>query len=155
MTVSARLAELGLQLPPVARPVAAYVPAARVGSQIWTSGQLPTVDGALVATGKLGEALSVDDGVDAARTATLNALAAVSDVAGGIDRIRSIVKVVVYVASDSGFTQQPAVANGASKLLGDLFGPSGAHVRIAVGVSVLPLDAPVEIELIVEADELG
>lgn len=155
MTVSARLADLGLQLPPVARPVAAYVPAARVGNEIWTSGQLPTVDGVLVSTGKLGGELSVDDGVAAARTATLNALAAVAEVAGGVDRIRRIVKVVVYVASDSSFTQQPAVANGASSLLGDLFGPRGAHVRSAVGVAVLPLDAPVEIELIAEADELG
>ena len=151
MTASERLAELGIELPPVATPVAAYVPAARVGDQIWTSGQLPTVAGALVTTGKLGGAVTQEAGAQAARVAALNAIAAAAEVAGGVDRIRRVVKVVVFVASEPGFTAQPAVANGASALVGEIFGDAGAHVRSAVGVSVLPLDAPVEVELVVEA----
>lgn len=150
MTASERLAELGIELPPVATPVAAYVPAARVGDQIWTSGQLPTVAGALVTTGKLGGAVTQEAGAQAARVAALNAIAAAAEVAGGVDRIRRVVKVVVFVASEPGFTAQPAVANGASALFGEIFGDAGAHVRSAVGVSVLPLDAPVEVELVVE-----
>lgn len=151
MTASERLAELGIELPPVATPVAAYVPAARVGDQIWTSGQLPTVAGALVTTGKLGGAVTQEAGAQAARVAALNAIAAAAEVAGGVDRIRRVVKVVVFVASEPGFTAQPAVANGASTLFGEIFGEAGAHVRSAVGVSSLPLDAPVEVELVVEA----
>jgi enamine deaminase RidA (YjgF/YER057c/UK114 family) len=151
MSTSARLAELGIALPAVARPVAAYVPAARVGNQVWTSGQLPSIDGVLTATGKLGAAVTTEEGAAAARIAALNALAAVAAVAGGIDNVRRVVKVVVYVASTPEFTAQPAVANGASTLLGEVFGEAGAHVRSAVGVSVLPLDAPVEVELVVEA----
>ena len=150
MSASERLAELGSELPPVAAPVAAYVPATRVGDQIWTSGQLPSVGGALVATGKLGGAVTQEAGTQAARVAALNAIAAAAEVAGGVDRIRRIVKVVVFVASEPGFTAQPAVANGASALFGEIFGDAGAHVRSAVGVSVLPLDAPVEVELVVE-----
>lgn len=150
MTASERLAELGIELPPVAAPVAAYVPATRVGDQIWTSGQLPSVGGALVATGKLGGAVTQEAGTQAARVAALNAIAAAAEVAGGVDRIRRVVKVVVFVASEPGFTAQPAVANGASALFGEVFGDAGAHVRSAVGVSVLPLDAPVEVELVVE-----
>lgn len=150
MLPSERLAGLGLALPPVAAPVAAYVPAARVGGQVWTSGQLPSVAGRLVATGKVGGAVSPEEAADAARVAVLNALAAAADVAGGLDRITRIVKLVVFVASEPGFTGQPAVANGASTLVGEVFGDQGAHVRSAVGVSVLPLDAPVEIELVVE-----
>lgn len=150
MSASERLAELGIELPPVAAPVAAYVPATRVGNQIWTSGQLPSVSGELTATGKIGDQLTADDGAEAARVAALNALAAVADVAGGVDRIKRIVRVVVFVASTPGFTGQPAVANGASDLFGDVFGDAGAHVRSAVGVAVLPLDAPVEVELVVE-----
>lgn len=150
MSASERLAELGIELPPVAAPVAAYVPATRVGNQIWTSGQLPSVSGELTATGKIGDQLTADDGAEAARVAALNALAAVADVAGGVDRIKRIVRVVVFVASTPGFTGQPAVANGASNLFGDVFGDAGAHVRSAVGVAVLPLDAPVEVELVVE-----
>ena len=151
MSASARLAELGIALPAVAKPVAAYVPAARVGGQIWTSGQLPSVDGVLTATGKLGAEVTAEEGAATARVAVLNALAAVAAVAGGIDNVRRVVKVVVYVASTPEFTAQPAVANGASTLLGEVFGEAGAHVRSAVGVSVLPLDAPVEVELVVEA----
>lgn len=151
MTASQRLAELGIELPPVAAPVAAYVPATRVGDQIWTSGQLPFTDGVLTATGKVGDAVAQDLGTEAARVAALNAVAAAAAVAGGVDRIRRVVKVVVFVASAPGFTGQPAVANGASLLLGEIFGEQGTHVRSAVGVAVLPLDAPVEVELIVEA----
>ncbi len=151
MTASERLAARGIELPPVATPVAAYVPATRVGDQVWTSGQLPSVAGALVTTGKLGGAVTQEAGAQAARVAALNAIAAAAEVAGGVDRIRRIVKVVVFVASEPGFTAQPAVANGASALVGEIFGDAGAHVRSAVGVSVLPLDAPVEVELVVEA----
>lgn len=150
MLPSERLAGLGLALPPVAAPVAAYIPATRVGGQVWTSGQLPSAEGRLVATGKVGGAVSPEEAADAARVAVLNALAAAADVAGGLDRITRIVKLVVFVASEPGFTGQPAVANGASTLVGEVFGDQGAHVRSAVGVSVLPLDAPVEIELVVE-----
>ncbi|GAA4890735.1 RidA family protein [Tessaracoccus lubricantis] len=150
MPVSDRLAELGIDLPPVAAPVAAYVPATRVGNQVWTSGQLPFVDGELTAVGKVGAAVSQDDAVAAARTAALNAVAAAAEVAGGVDNIRRVLKVVVFVASEPGFTAQPAVANGASNLLGEVFGDAGVHVRSAVGVAVLPLDSAVEVELVVE-----
>lgn len=147
-----RPAAADIQLPPVATPLAAYVPARRSGGQIWTSGQLPLVGGELVATGKLGDGVSADTGRDAARVAALNAVAAVAHEAGGIDNIRRVLRVVVYVASTVDFTGQPAVANGASELLEEIFGSKdGVHVRSAVGVSVLPLDAPVEVELIVEA----
>lgn len=151
MSASARLAELGIELPPVAAPVAAYVPATRVGNQVWSSGQLPFVDGELTATGKVGGSVSPEDAAAAARTAALNAIAAAAEVAGGIDEIRRILKVVVFVASAPDFTGQPAVANGASTLLGDVFGDAGQHVRSAVGVAALPLDAAVEVELVVEA----
>lgn len=146
-----RLAELGLSLPTVAKPLAAYVPATASAGQVFTSGQLPTVDGALVATGKVGAHVSPEQAVEAAKVAALNALAAVAEVAGGLDRVSRVVKVTVYVASSPDFTGQPQVANGASELLGEVFGPNGVHVRSAVGVSVLPLDAPVELELVVEA----
>lgn len=150
MTASARLTELGIELPPVAAPVAAYVPATQVGNQVWTSGQLPFVDGELVAVGKVGATVSQDDAANAARTAVLNAIAAAAEVAGGIDNIRRVLKVVVFVASAPEFAAQPAVANGASTLLGDIFGDAGQHVRSAVGVAALPLDAAVEVELVVE-----
>lgn len=150
MRPSQKLAELGIELPTVAKPLAAYVPAARVGNQIWTSGQLPLVNGALQVTGKVGGDVSPADAQQQARLAILNALAAAADVAGGIDNIARICKIVVFVASDPAFTGQPAVGNGASELLGEIFGDQGAHVRSAVGVSVLPLDAPVEIELVCE-----
>jgi len=146
---SERLAELGIELPAVAAPVAAYVPATRVGNQVWTSGQLPFVDGELPATGKVGADVDPDDAYGLARTALLNALAAVDDLVG-IDKIERVVKVVGYVASEVGFAGQPGVVNGASDLVGEIFGDAGVHVRSAVGVAVLPLDAPVEVELIVE-----
>jgi len=147
---SERLAALGLALPPVATPLAAYTPAVASGGWILTSGQLPTVGGRLVATGKVGAGVAAEVAVECARVATLNALAAAASVAGGLDRIARIVRVVVYVASDPAFTGQPQVANGASELLGEVFGEAGVHARSAVGVPVLPLDAPVELELVVE-----
>lgn len=150
MSFSERLAELGIELPPVAAPVAAYVPAVRSGNQIVTSGQLPSVAGSLVATGKVGTDVTPEAAAEAARTAILNALAAAADVAGGVDQIRRVVKLVVFVASAPGFTGQPGVANGASLLVGEIFGEAGRHARSAVGVAALPLDAPVEIELTVE-----
>ena len=147
-TPSARLAALGLELPSVAVPVAAYIPATRVGDQIWTSGQLPSRDGTVLETGIVGRDLSPDVAGEMARVAALNALAAAADVAGGLDSIKRVVKVVVYVASDPAFVAQPQVANGASTLLSEVFG--SAHVRSAVGVAVLPLNAPVEVEIVVE-----
>jgi enamine deaminase RidA (YjgF/YER057c/UK114 family) len=149
-SASARLAELGLELPPVAVPVAAYVPAIRVGDLVYSSGQLPSVAGQLVATGKVGAEVSAETGAECARTAVLNALAAVSEQAGGIDEIDQVVRVVVFVASASDFTGQPQVGNGASTVLGEIFGAAGRHARSAVGVAVLPLDAPVEVELVVQ-----
>ncbi len=148
----ARLAELGLQLPPVAAPLAAYVPAVRTGAYVYTSGQLPSVDGALPMTGRVGEAVTPEDAYGLARTAALNALAAVHDLVG-LDAVVRVVKVVGFVASTPEFTGQPGVVNGASDLLGEVFGPAGAHARSAVGVVSLPLGAPVEIELIVEVHE--
>jgi enamine deaminase RidA (YjgF/YER057c/UK114 family) len=149
-SASARLAELGLELPPVAAPVAAYVPAIRVGDLVYSSGQLPSVAGQLVATGKVGAEVSVEIGAECARTAVLNALAAVSEQAGGIDEIEQVVRVVIFVASATDFTGQPQVGNGASAVLGEIFGDAGRHARSAVGVAVLPLDAPVEVELVVQ-----
>lgn len=153
MSVARRLVELGIELPPVPAPVAAYVPAVRTGSYVWTSGQLPMVDGALPVRGKVGEGPGLvppDVAANLARTAALNALAAVAQQAGTLESVRRIVKVVGYVASDPSFTGQPAVVNGASELLGQIFDEAGVHARSAVGVAVLPLDAPVEIELVVE-----
>lgn len=151
MSWSARLAELGIELPGVAAPVAAYIPAVRTGSHVYTSGQLPFVDGSLAASGKVGAEVSPEEAKQHARTATLNALAAVHGLVG-IDSVRRIVKVTGFVASAEGFTGQPAVINGASELLGEVFGDAGAHARAAVGVAELPLGAPVEVELIVEVD---
>lgn len=150
MTTSARLAELGITLPEVPAPVAAYIPSTATGSLVFTSGQLPFVDGKLPFTGKVGGAVSAEDATALARTAVLNAIAAAASAAGGVDKIRRIVKLVVFVASDPSFTAQPAVANGASETLVEIFGDVGRHARSAVGVAVLPLDAPVELELIVE-----
>ena len=149
--IAARLAELGIDLPDVAAPVAAYVPAVRSGNLVFTSGQLPFVDGALAVTGKVGDG-QVDAGVasDLARTAALNALAAIHALIGDLDQVARIVKVVGFVASTPDFTGQPGVVNGASNVLGEIFGEAGVHARSAVGVAVLPLDAPVEVELIVE-----
>jgi len=153
MSVAARLAELGLRLPEVVAPVAAYVPAVRSGKYVYTSGQLPIADGALLATGKVGEGeglVSPAEAYQLARTCALNALAAVASVAGGLDQVARVVKVVGFVASDPSFTGQPGVVNGASELLGEVLGDAGRHARSAVGVAVLPLDAPVEVELVVE-----
>lgn len=149
MKWSARLTELGIELPAVAAPVAACVPAVRTGSYVYTSGQLPFVDGELAATGKVGAEVSPEEAKQHARTAVLNALAAVHDLVG-IDSVVRIVKVVGYVASSEGFGGQPAVINGASEVLGEIFGDAGAHARAAVGVAELPLGAPVEVELTVE-----
>ena len=152
MTVEARLAELGITLPEVAAPVAAYVPAVISGNLVFTSGQLPFIAGALPATGKVGDGhglVPAADAKDYARVAILNALAAVKGVLGSLDRVTRIVKVTGFVASVPEFTGQPGVINGASELLGEIFGEAGAHARSAVGVPVLPLDSPVEIEVIV------
>ncbi len=147
--VSQRLAELGIELPPVPAPVASYIPAIRTGQLVFTSGQLPMIDGALPATGKVGAEVLAEDATHFARVCALNALAAVHALVG-IDSVVRVVKLVGFVASSTGFTGQPAVINGASNLLGEVFGEAGAHARSAVGVAVLPLDAPVEVELIVE-----
>ncbi|BBZ57187.1 MULTISPECIES: RidA family protein [Mycobacteriaceae] len=149
MTVSDRLAELGIELPEVVAPLAAYVPAVRTGNLVYTSGQLPMQGGQLPAEGKVGGEVSAEDGKALARICGLNALAAVHALVG-IDSVVRIVKVVGFVASAPGFNGQPAVINGASELMGEVFGPAGAHARSAVGVSELPLNAPVEVELIVE-----
>ncbi|WP_116051447.1 RidA family protein [Amycolatopsis palatopharyngis] len=149
MSWTERLGELGIELPGVAAPLAAYVPAVRSGSQVLTSGQLPFVDGSLPETGKVGAEVSPEAAKGHARTCVLNALAAVDSVAG-IDSVVRVVKVTGYVASAEGFTGQPAVINGASELLGEVFGDAGVHVRAAVGVAELPLGAPVELDLVVE-----
>ena len=150
MSVTARLAELGITIPQVAKPVASYLPATTTGNLVFTAGQLPFVDGQLPATGKVGDEVSADDAQGYARIAVLNALAAVETAIGSVDRVTRIVKLVVFVASTPGFTGQPAVANGASDTLVDIFGDAGRHARSAVGVAALPLDAPVELELVVE-----
>lgn len=149
MSVADRLAELGLVLPPVASPVASYVPAVRSGNLVFTSGQLPMVDGELPAVGKVGALVTPEQAKDLARTCALNGLAAI-DALVGLDSVVRVVKVVGFVASTPDFTGQPAVVNGASELLGEVFGEPGQHARSAVGVAVLPLDAPVEVELVVE-----
>lgn len=149
MSWTSRLAELGIELPPVAPPVAAYVPALRHGTTVVTSGQLPVVDGEPITTGIVGDGVSLETATEAARIACLNALAAAADASGGLENIARVLKVVVYVASAQGFTAQPAVANGASTLLNSIFGEAGTHVRSAVGVAALPLDVPVELELTV------
>jgi len=150
MSATTRCAELGITLPPVAAPVADYVPAIQTGSQILTSGQLPFVDGELTAVGKVGDAVSAEQAAEAARAAALTAIAAAADVAGGLDAIKRIVRVVVFVNSAPDFTGQAGVANGASQLLGQVFGEHGRHARSAVGVATLPLGSAVEVELTVE-----
>ena len=147
--VSAQLAELGVDLPAVPTPAGAYVPALRSGDLVFSSGQLPIVDGALVATGKLGDGITAEQGYQLARTCAINALAAVGGVVD-LDSVVRVVKVVGFVASDPSFSGQPGVVNGASELLGDVFGDAGRHARSAVGVAVLPLDAPVEVEIVVQ-----
>ena len=144
-----RLAALGLTLPPVTAPVAAYVPALRTGAYVYVSGQVPVADGKLAGTGKVGAEVSTEEAAQMARTCALNGLAAAASVVGGLGGIRRIVKVVGFVASDPSFTGQPGVINGASELLGKAFGDAGVHARSAVGVAALPLDAPVEVEIVV------
>lgn len=148
--VAARLAELGLELPAVAAPVAAYVPAVVTGNLVFTAGQLPFADGALLATGKVGAEVTAEEGAQLARQCALNALAAADSAIGSLDRVTRVVKAVVFVNSAPGFTGAPTVANGGSELLGEIFGDAGKHARSAVGVAELPLDAPVELELILE-----
>jgi len=147
--VEARLGQLGIALPQVVAPLAAYVPAVRTGNLVYTAGQLPFEAGKLVQTGKVGADISLEDGKALARLCALNALAAIDSLVG-LDSVTQVVKVVGFVASAPGFNGQPSVINGASDLLAEVFGDKGAHARSAVGVSELPLDAPVEVELIVE-----
>jgi enamine deaminase RidA (YjgF/YER057c/UK114 family) len=149
VSAAARLEELGIELPQVAKPLAAYVPAVRTGNLVYTAGQLPLRDGKLALSGKVGLTVSPEQGNGLARICALNALAAVDSLVG-IDAVKQVVKVVGYVASGPGFNGQPGVVNGASDLLREVFGDSGVHARSAVGVSELPLNAPVEVELIVE-----
>lgn len=149
MTASKRLADLGVTLPAVVKPLAAYVPAVQTGKLVYTSGQLPLVQGDLTHVGKVGTAVTPEQAKTAARTCALNALAAI-DAVVGIDNVTRVVKVVGFVASAPGFSGQPGVVNGASEFLGEVFGDAGIHARSAVGVAELPLDAPVEVELIVE-----
>lgn len=145
-----RVAELGLSIPEVPKPVAAYVPAVRSGNYVYTSGQLPMRDGALIATGKVGAEVSAELATECAQQCALNAIAAVKSIVGDLSNVVRVVKLVAFVASTPDFTGQPAVANGASHLVGNVFGDAGQHARSAVGVPVLPLDAPVEVEMIVE-----
>lgn len=149
-TPETRLQELGLTVPEVVAPVAAYVPAVRTGSHVYTSGQLPMRDGALMLTGKVGGEVSPEQAYDAARQCVLNAIAAVRSEVGDLASVTRVVKLVVFVASTADFTGQPQVANGASELVGAVFGAAGEHARSAVGVAVLPLDSPVEVEMVVE-----
>ncbi|HEY7044188.1 MAG TPA: RidA family protein [Nocardioidaceae bacterium] len=149
-TPEARLRELGLAVPDVAKPVAAYVPAVRTGNHVYTAGQLPLRDGALITTGKVGGEVTAEDATACAEQCALNGLAAVKSVVGDLSRIVRVVKLVAFVASTPDFTGQPGVANGASDLIGKVFGDAGQHARSAVGVPVLPLDAPVEVEMVVE-----
>lgn len=150
MSANQRISDLGIVLPQVATPAGAYVPAVVSGNLVFTAGQIPLVEGKLAATGKVGKDLSAEQAREIARICALNAVAAVKSVLGDLDRVKKIVKVVGFVASAPDFSQQPAVVNGASELLEQIFGDKGIHARSAVGVAVLPLDAPVEVELIVE-----
>lgn len=154
MRWSDKLTELGIELPAVAKPVAAYVPAVQTGSLVYTSGQLPFVDGKLQLTGKVGAEVTADDAKAAARTCALNALAAIHDLVG-LDSVVRTVKLVGFVASADGFTGQPQVINGASEFLREVFGEAGVHARSAVGVAELPRNAPVEVEVIVEVGQAG
>ncbi len=149
-TPEERLAELGLSVPEVPKPVASYIPAVRTGDYVFTSGQLPMREGQLITTGKVGGEVTAEEAVECAKQCALNAIAAVRAEVGDLSQVKRIVKVVVFVASTPDFTGQPGVANGASELFGEVFGEAGRHARSAVGVPVLPLDAPVEVELLVE-----
>lgn len=152
-TIEERLAELGVTLPAVTPPVAAYVPALKDGNLVYTSGQLPMINGKLSATGKVGGEVSAEDAKELAKLCAINALAAVKDVIGDLDKVAQVVKVVGFVSSEPTFTGQPGVINGASEFLGAVFGDKGAHARSAVGVAVLPLDAPVEVEVTVRVTD--
>lgn len=147
MKISERLAELGIELPRVAAPVAAYIPAQKIGDEVRTSGQLPFEDGALPEIGKVGAQVEPDRAKELAAISALNALAAAAQAAGGVDNLKAVSHVTGFVASAPDFTGQPAVINGASELLGDIFGDAGVHTRSAVGVAVLPMDSPVEVEV--------
>jgi enamine deaminase RidA (YjgF/YER057c/UK114 family) len=150
--IEQQINRLGIVLPDAPKPVAAYIPAKQTGNLVFTAGQLPMVNGELISKGLLGQDVEVDEANKAARICTLNALAAIKGVIGDLDRIKQIVRVVGYVASVPTFTQQPAVVNGASELLLEIFGENGKHARSAVGMAVLPLNASVEIELTVEVE---
>jgi len=150
VSVETRLAELGLELPEVATPAGSYVPAVISGNLVFTAGQIPLVDGKLMAEGRLGAEISPEQGKEIAQRCALNAIAAVKSVLGDLGRVKRVVKVVGFVASTPDFTAQPSVVNGASELLQAAFGDAGIHARSAVGVAVLPLNSPVEVELIVE-----
>jgi len=155
VSLAQRLSELGLTLPDVVPPVAAYVPAVRQGDLVYTAGQLPIIDGQLPAAGKVGAGpglVDPDTAHDLARQAALNGLAAAASLVGDVEKLRRVVKVVGFVASDPAFTAQPQVINGASQVLQEIFGDAGVHARSAVGVAVLPMDSPVEVELILEVD---
>lgn len=151
-TPEERLRELGHELPAVPAPAGTYVPAVRTGPYVYTAGQIPLVDGSVQATGKVGAEIDLEQAKDLARTCALNALAALKAEVGELSRVRRIVKVLGFVASDPGFYGQPQVVNGASELLGEVFGDAGKHARSAVGVAVLPFNAPVEVELIAEVE---
>lgn len=150
MTPEERIAEMGLVLPDVVAPAGAYIPAQRTGNHVYTAGQVPMRDGTLVHSGKVGAEVSLEEGAECAQQCALNAIAALRSVVGELSAVKQIVKVVGFVASAPDFTAQPKVVNGASELLGAVFGDAGTHARSAVGVAALPLDAPVEVELIAE-----
>ncbi|MGI8549733.1 MAG: RidA family protein [Dehalococcoidia bacterium] len=150
MIIDQRLQELGISLPAAPKPLAVYIPAVRSGNLLFISGQLPTENGKLPETGKLGGGVSIEQGQAAARRAALNALAIAKDMLGSLDQVTRVVRLTGHVASAEGFTQQPSVVNGASELLGQIFGEQGKHARLALGAAELPLGAPVEIELILE-----
>ncbi|MGQ0466812.1 MAG: RidA family protein [Sporichthyaceae bacterium] len=152
MSFEKKLAELGLSLPAVPTPLAAYVPGVRSGNLVYCSGQLPTVDGVLPKTGRVGVDVTVEEAYDLAKIAALNGLAVIADVAGGLDKIKQIVKVTGYVSCPPEFVTHPKVINGASEFLGELLGDAGKHCRVAIGVASLPLDAPVEIDILAEVE---
>lgn len=152
MTVEERIRELGLEIPDVPAPAGAYVPAVHSGGYVYTAGQLPFVAGELAVTGKVGAEVDVEQAKQLARTCALNGIAALRSAVGELSRVRRIVKVVGFVASDPGFYGQPQVINGASELLAEVFGEAGRHARSAVGVAVLPLNSPVEVELVAEVE---
>ena len=148
--VEAKLKEMGIEVPAAAKPLAAYVPAVKVDKYVYTSGQIPLVDGKLCCTGKVGKEVSLEEAYAAAKVCAINCLAAIKTVVGSLDEIQQIVKVVGFVNSAAGFNAQPKVVNGASEFLGEVFGEAGKHARSAVGVSDLPIDSPVEVELVVK-----